>query len=197
MFLVRDMRLTAARPRLAIAFACFAVSSATVCGAVAERLSAAEAQAWLADPRCWITAVGVHAALAFRSGRRALRGLSADWLSVFPAPVWMIAIVGASRTALTWLAWPTGPEVGALLGVGYSLLAVSAGLALRARCRPSATLRFASATHGSALLLVPAAVALHRPSAPTAIDWGISAAVLSLVATLVAASFAWHRYGRH
>ena len=196
LFLVRDGRLLAARPNLGAAFALLVLGTASACGALADILSARQAQELLEDPKCWIPAVVIHAALSYWSGRRGRRGDPIDWLSILPAPVLMIALVGGSRMVLTYSERLTGMPVGAILGAGYALAVLAVSRSGRLTSSPASALRLASVAHVSALLLIPAAAILDRPLATQAFDWRMTGVVLSSVVLLVALSFAWHRH-RH
>ncbi len=194
LFLVRDGRLLAARPRLGAAFVLIVLGTASACGAVADILSAHQAQELLQNPKCWIPAAAIHAGLSYWSGRRGRREYPVDWLSMLPSPVWVIALVGGSRMALTYANSLTGVPVGVLLGAAYALAVLALSRSAWRASSSRSALRLASVTHVSALLLIPAAAILDRPLAPQMIDWRVTATVLSSVVLLVALSFAWHRH---
>ena len=193
LFCVRDARLLAARRRLFIAYVPMLLAVAAGCGLVAERLSASEAREILADVRFWLPAALIHAALSFRSGRRSVLAEPGDWLSIMPAPVLCVAMIGAGRQALASLDGPVGLQVGLVLGAAY-VCAVALLVASRL-CGRDATesLRFASIAHASALLLVPALAVPDRPLAVQSVDWLVTGLVLGSVLTILGASLAWHR----
>lgn len=190
---VRDAKLVASRRRLAVAFVPLVLIVAACCGLVAERLSAAEAEAWLRDPRLWLPATAMHALLALWTMGRGRRQRPADLISVAPTPIFCIGIVGAARLALVHIDGASGLTVGLGCGLAYGTLV--AGLATwRGLTRRGLTpLRFAAVSHFSALLLIPAA-GLDRPLDLQGVDWRVTGAVLAVVGSLVGASFFWHRH---
>lgn len=191
---LRDARLLASRPRLGFGFAASVIVAAAACGMLAETLSAAEARGWLADPRFWLPAAATHAALAAWAGVRSLRSKGADWLSLAPVPVWAVAATGTARLALVRIDGVDGVWVGAGLGVAYCL-AVGAILAVgRLRGDARSALRFAVASHVSAVLLIPAAAALDRPFDVQAVDVRATAWVLAGTLLAIGSSFLWHRF---
>ena len=193
LFCMRDGRLVALRPRLFATSLAMVLAVAAGCGLVAERLSVQTADAWLRDERFWIPAAMIHAALALLALRPPRSGKPADWVSLLPAPVWCVAIVGASRTGLAETRELTGLTLGLGLGVAYACAVALVAALYRSRANAEAALRFASVTHLSAFLLIPAAAVLDRPLAVQAVDWRTSAIVLCCLGAIVAASFVWHR----
>lgn len=193
LFCVRDARLLAAQRRLVVVFVPMLLAVSVGCGLVAERLSATEARDLLADVRFWLPAATVHAALSFRSGRRSLMARPADWLSIMPAPVLCVAMIGAGRQALAGLDGVAGLHVGLMIGSVYGCAVALLVTSRLCGKDVSAPLRFASIAHVSALLLVPALAAPDRPLAAQSVDWLVTGLVLGSVLVILGASLAWHR----
>lgn len=190
---VRDARLLASRPRLSFAYVPIVLGAAVVCGMLAETLSAAEADAWLRDARFWLPAASTHVLLSYWSERLGRRGTRADWIAVFPAPVWGVGMIAVGRLVLTDVDGLTGPATGLAMGIAYVLLVGSLALLGWFDAGPASALRFAAISHLSALLLIPVAVALERPIEIQTVDWRVTALVGVFVGLLLAVSFIWHR----
>lgn len=193
LFCLRDARLVALRHRLFIASMAMSLAAAAGCGLVAERLSAQGADAWLRDERFWIPAALIHAALAIHALQSARSGKPARWVSLLPAPVWCVAIIGASRTGLAGTQELTGLAVGLALGAAYVCAVGVVAKICRETRNAAPAHRFASVSHLSAFLLVPAAAILDRPLAVHGVDSRTTAIVLCCVGAILAASFGWHR----
>lgn len=194
LFCVRDGRLAGSRPITSAAALPILLAASAGCGLVAERISADEATAWLTDVRFWLPSVVLHALLAFHAARLGRMNRQVHWISLLPAPVWLVTTTGGARAALTWIDGVTGVAVGLALGAAYSAAAGSLALWGRFDRAPQAALRFASATHISAILLVPAATVLDRPLSSQRVDWFVTAIVIGSVALILGLSFAWHRF---
>lgn len=192
LFCVRDARLLAARRPLLLGYLPMLVGASMVSGVAAEMLSASDAREIMADPRFWLPAAIVHAGLGFRSGRRGLQGKAPDWLSVIPAPVLLVALVGAGRSLLVYWDGGTGLTVGLLPGAVYGCLVVLAALSPLPGGKPEGSLRFASIVHASALLLVPAIAAPERAIATQQVEWATTGLVLGCVAAILTLSVFWH-----
>ena len=193
LFCVRDARLLAARRRLFAPYFPMLLAAAAGCGLLAETLSASEARDIIVDPRFWVPAAAIHAALSFRSGRRSHLGKPPDWLSVMPGPVLCVAMVGAGRFALANLADTTGLTVGLALGSAHGTVVALVATSRLLGGNPSESLRFASIAHVSALLLVPALAAPDRPLAIQPVDWPATVLVIGSVLLLLGLSVALHR----
>ena len=194
LFCVRDGRLVGSRPIMSVSAFPTLLAAAAGCGLVAERISADEATAWLTDVRFWVPAALLHALLSFRSARLGRMNKQVDWISLLPAPVWLVAMTGGARAALAWIDGVTGVTVGLVLGAAYLAAAGSLALLGRFDRAPRAALRLASVTHISAILLVPAATVLDRPLSSQPIDWFVTTIVIGSVALILGLSFAWHRF---
>ncbi len=193
LFCVRDGRLLASRPPLALVALPVLLAVSAGCGLFAERLSVNDATAWLVDGRFWIPAALLHALLSFRSARRGRTNKRADWISLLPAPVWCVAITGGARMALARFDDVTGLSVGLALGAAYAAAVGSVAIFRRLDPDARAALRFASVTHMSAILLVPAAAMLDRPLSSQPVDWIVTGIVTSFVVLILGLSFALHR----
>ena len=196
LFCVRDGRLVGARPIASAAALPILLAASAGCGLVAERISADEATAWLTDVRLWLPALLLHALLSFHSARLGRMNKQVDWISLLPAPLWLVATTGGARAALASIDGVTGVPVGLALGAAYSAAAGSLAIWGRFDRGPRAALRFASVTHISAILLVPAATVLDRPVSGQRVDWFVTAIVIGSVALILGMSFVWHRYRR-
>lgn len=196
LFLVRDCRLLTARPGFRPVLVPVDAAIAAACGAAAENLSRQAAQEWIQEPERWIGAVCIHAFAGWRASRLGRLGKPINLLAFFPGPIWMLAMVSGCHFVLTYVSGLTGLQVGLMLGGAYGLAAVAVSLSGWGVRKPPAAYRFSAATHGTAVLLILAATALHRPLTPQAVDWPVTVAVLGAVAAVVAASFAWHRRAR-
>lgn len=196
LFLARDCRLLTARPGFRLVLAPIDAAIAAACGAAAENLSRQAAQEWIQEPERWIGAVCIHAFAGWRASRLGRLGKPINLLAFFPGPIWMLAMVSGSHFALTYVSGLTGLHVGLMLGAAYGLAAVGVSLSGWGVRKPAAAYRFSAATHGTAVVLILAATALHRPLTPQAVDWPATVAVLGAVAAVVAASFLWHRRAR-
>ena len=190
---VRDARLIATRRRLAAVLSPVALAAAAGCGLVAERLSAADADRWMGDSRFWLPAVLLHATLSLHAARKSRLEGPAGLISVLPTPVWCVAMTGAARIALVRIDGAMGLSTGLALGAAYLVATALIAVLGRARANPRTALRFAAATQISAILLVPAATVLDRSIEGQPVDWLVSGVVISLVALIMALSFAWHR----
>lgn len=197
LFCIRDGRLLASRPGISFVAVPILLATSVACGLVAERISADEASAWLSDVRFWIPAMLLHALLAFRSGSLGRAQRRVDWISLLPAPVWTVAMIGGARMALVWTENVTGLSVGIVLGLGYVGAVGIVALSGRFDRASRPALRFAAVNHISAILLVPAATVLDRPLAGQPVNWSVTAAVIGAVALVLGLSFAWHRFRRH
>lgn len=193
LFCIRDARLLAGRRQLFLVYPPLLVGTAAGCGLVAEILSASEARALLGDFRFWLPAAAIHGALSLRSGRRSLRGKPPDWLSILPTPVLCVVLIGAGRHVLAEIDGATGLAVGLALGISYGSVAALASVTPVARRTALGAMRFASAAHVSALLLVPALAVPDRPLAIQEVDWPVTGFVLASVAAILGASLIWHR----
>lgn len=196
LFLLRDGRALASRPRAALGAAPLWLAAAAACGLLAERLSAPAAESWIRDARIWLPAALIHVAFALRAAKLAGRGQPPAWSVLAPSPVWCVAVVGGLRRALVgWHGW-TGWSVGLAFGCAYCAVAALVALALRDRRDPRPALRLAAASHCSALLLIPVAAVAKETVRFHGVDWRVTAAVLAGVGAMLASSFAWHRRRR-
>ena len=196
LFCLRDARLIVSRPGLLFALVPLLLLASGACGVVAENLSAQRAGELLGDPRLWVCAMLLHAALAFWAAHKSRRGAIADWIAVAPTPITVIGLTLVSRIVLVHWDGVDGVAVGLALGIGYGLVVGILALAVRPRRDGPAALRFSSLTHLSALMLVPSSAVLDTPLATQPAHWERAALVLASVAALVAASFFWHRSRR-
>ena len=193
LFCVRDARLLATQRGLFVAFVPILLAVAAGCGLLAERLSESEARELLADIRFWLPAASIHALLSFRSGRRSLLARPPDWLSIMPAPVLCVAMIGAGRQSLTAFDGVAGLQVGLVIGGAYGCAVALLVVSRLCGKDALASLRFASIAHVSALLLVPALAAPDRPLTAQSVDWLVTGLVLGSVLVIFGASLVWHR----
>lgn len=189
---VRDAKLIASRPRLAVASVPLLLIATGCCGLLAERLSATEAETWLRDPRLWLPSTALHVLLALWAFRRGQRQRPADLISAAPTPVFCIGAAGAARLALVHIDGVSGLAVGLLFGLAYGVSVAALATWTGLTRRGLDPLRFAAVSHFSSLLLIPAA-GLDRPLELQGVDWRATGAVLMLVGSLVAGSYCWHR----
>lgn len=196
LFCVRDARLLRSKPGLVWATVPVTVFFAACCGLAAERLSLADAETWRQDWRLWIPATLTHFLLGLVALRSASPNRAALWQVLMPPPVSLVAATGAARLILAQTDGVTGAPVGLGLGLAYLAAVGAVTTLLRRTDSLTQTLRYASTTHISAVLLLPVATVLDRPVLAQPIDWPVTGAVLAGIAAVLAASFAWHRARR-
>ena len=193
LFCLRDARLIVSRPRLLFALVPLLLGTAVACGIAAENLSAQRAGELLEDPRLWISAMALHAALALLAVRRYRRAGAPDWVAVLPTPITGIGLTLGSRAVLVFWDGADGAVVGLVLGLAYGGVLGLLALAVRPRQDGVAALRHSYLSHLSALLLVPSSAVLDTPLATQQVQWERTALVLGSIAALLTASFFWHR----
>ena len=193
LFCVRDCVLIRLRPGILAAYLPALLLAGGASGLVAERLSAAQATAWLADGRVWIPAILAHAALSYASARRGRKRRPIDFVSVLPPPIVWVAAIGLCRWLLANFDVGTGLSVGVAVGAAYLVAVGLLGVSGRVRLANGREFRFAACTHFSAFLLIPAAAVLGSPISSQPIDWMATSIVMASVLSLLGLSFGWHR----
>lgn len=196
-FFVRDALLLARSPHRAVA-ALYAIGAAGVfalLGAATETISRDQAFALLREPRVWVPAVLIHAVywLAAFLARRSR--LLPPWaMLALPSPVYVFSAGGLAWLALQRVSGVDGWLAGALTGLAWSAAVVLASH-LAARGSWNAT-EFAATANLTAILLIPLQQQGGETAAPGAapVDWLAGLLPLAAVGSLVALSFAYHRY---
>ncbi len=196
LFLVRDARLVASRPRLF--FACVPIILATIigCATVAESLSVTEVRQLTQDHRYWTVAVVVDGFQLFRSLRLSRLGAPADWGLLLPGAVVCLALVNLCHFVLTRVDGGTGMDIGLAVGSAWVL---AVGLIQRVRVLrtdPRPSIRFVTVAHFVALASVPALALPETASGTLTFDWIATGGVLGAVVLLVGASVVWHQLRR-
>ncbi len=200
-FAARDAWIVGARPpRLGYAFAAVTLLAGLAAGGLGAALSAAEVEAWLAHPAFWAGGLALHAALAFRSLRRAGKAAAGGLAEMLPSPVFAVGLVLLARAVLERTNALGGLEAGCAVAAGYLLLTAALSAGFGKIRRDGAVSRLAAWSHLTAVLLVPLSAAANgagtvqgkgaAPAWGSGADW---AAALG-VASVTALSFCWRRY---
>lgn len=198
-FWVRDVLASIAvghqrRPAV-IAAATLALLTFTGLGVAAESISRAEAYQLLADPRCWGPAVVAHGALGVATQILRRRSPRVAWLiALMPAPVFVFSAGGACWLLLNRVNGLSGWQAGLLAGAAWI-----GSIQFTARfLRPAPVNRalgFASATHLTAIVLIPLNQQAEGTSVPsTPMDWTATLLPLGLAVLLISVSFLFHRH---
>lgn len=195
LFLVRDTRLIADRPRLFWGYAPILFITTVACAMTAESLSYDEVLGLAKNSRFLIFGVLIHGIQAARSFQRCRRGENPGWRAFAPGPMLCVTFISTSHFALAQIDGSTGLAVGLGLGAAYGALL---GLLFPARgwvqtLMPANPLRFVAFSHFASMLLVAVLALPEVPVGRQAVDWMITGLVLGAVALLFGASFAWHR----
>ena len=196
LFCLRDARLIVSRLGLLFALVPMLLLAAGICGVIAENLSEQRADELLGDPRLWISAMLLHAALALLAARKYRRAGIPDWIAVVPTPITGIGLTLGSRAVLVYWDGAEGVFVGVALAGVYLVAVGLIAAAVWPRRDGPAALRYSALTNLSALLLVPSSAVLDNPIATQSIEWERTALVLASISAIVTVSFFWHRSRR-
>lgn len=194
-FLLRDaLLLGTMTPRT---FAWYALGATVVfaaLGVVSETVSREQASGWLRNPNFWIPAVAVHAILWLGTFLVRRSRLLPPWvLLALPTPMWLLSAGGLVWLAIQKVSGIDGWIVGTLLGAAWSSAAVLLSrIAALGAWNP---VEFSTAANLTAIVLIPLQKQEVQGGSPQApVDWMASLLPLAAVASLVALSFAVHRY---